>query len=554
LGVILAVGAQAQSQDPAEVTIGERLFLETRFAEFFARHAAGVNEPLASGDPVLETTETLGDPLPGPFAGLSMNCRSCHLVDEQLISSGGGMRTYDDFARRSPVPDRSDGKRVATRNSPPLVNASLPRPGGLLLHFDGEFPSLVSLVRGTLTGRNYGWLPSESRAAIAHIARVVREDDGSGALAQDFGGAYRAVLGGVDPSLPPELVLPPELRLDVDRASDDAIVDAVARLIAAYTEQLVFAQDENGRFVGSPYDAFLAENGLPAAPAPGESDAAYGRRLLAALDALGAPRFVDQGPFQFHDAERVFGARELRGLRIFLRASPAGGLTAEQLASGGIGNCAACHSPPRFTDFSFHNTGIEQFEYDALHGAGAFARLRVPSLSERFKRPNRWLPATPQHPSAAEPFRSVPSAGDPQRADLGVWNVYANPDFDALAQTRLGRLLCDTAVASAGLTGQKPGRIAKFERKRCRPGLLLPLAIASFKTPGLRDLSHSAPYFHNGSEATLEGVVEAYRRAADAARAGRLRNPAGPLRGIALTAADVTDLAAFLRALNEDYN
>jgi hypothetical protein len=181
--------AAQEEADPAEVKLGERLFLETRFAEFFARNAADVNAPLAAGDPVVATSETTGAPLPGPFAGTSPNCRSCHLVDEQLLTPAGGMRTYADFARRSPVSEREDGHRTAVRNSPPLVNASLPRDNGLLLHFDGEFASLEALVRATLTGRNFGWLPGESQLAVAHIARVLREDDGTGAL-QHFGSSY----------------------------------------------------------------------------------------------------------------------------------------------------------------------------------------------------------------------------------------------------------------------------------------------------------------------------------------------------------------------------
>ena len=106
------------------MTLGERLFLETRFAEFLARNATDVNAPLAAGDPAVATTETTGASLPGPFAGASLNCRSCHLVDEQLAASGGGMRTYADFARRSPISAREDGHETAVRNSPPLVNAS----------------------------------------------------------------------------------------------------------------------------------------------------------------------------------------------------------------------------------------------------------------------------------------------------------------------------------------------------------------------------------------------------------------------------------------------
>ena len=76
--------------------------------------------------------------LPGPFAGLWMNCRACHLVDEHTATQPDFMRTYTDFALRSPIPDRGDGKRTEPWNSPPLVIASLERPGGTLFHFDGD--------------------------------------------------------------------------------------------------------------------------------------------------------------------------------------------------------------------------------------------------------------------------------------------------------------------------------------------------------------------------------------------------------------------------------
>ena len=105
----------ARAADPAEVLIGERLFLETRFAQFFAAHAVDVNSPLAQGDPTVESTATTSAPFPGPFAGASINCRSCHLVDEQLLTPGAGMRTYADFARRSPIPAREDGLTVTRR-------------------------------------------------------------------------------------------------------------------------------------------------------------------------------------------------------------------------------------------------------------------------------------------------------------------------------------------------------------------------------------------------------------------------------------------------------
>lgn len=116
-----------EEADPAEVAIGERLFLETRFAQhFFALSGGDVNAAVPA-DPVMDDTVTTNDPLPGPFVGLSMNCRACHLVDEHTGVPGAGNRTYSDFARRSPVAERLDGQRTTVRNAPPLVNASLAR-------------------------------------------------------------------------------------------------------------------------------------------------------------------------------------------------------------------------------------------------------------------------------------------------------------------------------------------------------------------------------------------------------------------------------------------
>jgi cytochrome c peroxidase len=78
-------------------------------------------------------------------------------------------------------------------------------------------------------------------------------------------------------------------------------------------------------------------------------------------------------------------------------------------------------------------------------------------------------------------------------------------------------------------------------------------AIARFKTPGLRDLDHSAPYMHNGQFTTLDEIIIFYRDTSTLARAGTLRNGAPELKGIALTAADAVPLVGFLKALNEDY-
>ncbi|HEX6532458.1 MAG TPA: hypothetical protein VF019_07530 [Nitrospira sp.] len=218
--------AAATGTPGAQEAVGERLFMETRFPQSFKAFldAGGkVNDPNV-GDPVVATVETVtpGAPIdPGPFAGLSMNCRSCHFVDDVLTAPGGGMRTYADFAPRSPIPARADGKTHTPRNSPPLVNATLDRPDGVLLHFDAEFNSIEDLVAATFTGRNFGWLPGERAQAIAHIAQVVRADDGSFDPSGQFEGlSYRILFTGNNPAIPDESRLPPEFRVFVGSGTD----------------------------------------------------------------------------------------------------------------------------------------------------------------------------------------------------------------------------------------------------------------------------------------------------------------------------------------------
>ncbi len=75
----------------------------------------------------------------------------------------------------------------------------------------------------------------------------------------------------------------------------------------------------------------------------------------------------------------------------------------------------------------------------------------------------------------------------------------------------------------------------------------------AFKTPTLLDVSKSAPYFHNGSVATLEEAV-------DLMLDGGLPNEwldaenLAETKNASLTDEDKQDLLAFLRALDVDYN
>jgi hypothetical protein len=375
--------------------------------------------------------------------------------------------------------------------------------------------------------------------AVSHIARVIREDDGSGALARAFGGAYRRVFRG-GPAVPAELRLPKRFRLHVDRATDAQILDAVTSLVGQYVGSLEFAR-EHDEFDGAPFDIFLERNGFPRGPKRGQSARAYSRALRQTLERRRGDVLLvkPDGPREFvlHDQAFRFGQQELTGLQIFLREP-----RRNETRTSGVGNCIACHPLPVFTDFKAHNTGVTQREYDAVHGEGSFMALQVPTLATRTADPNSSLPATPTRPFALEPFRRPAAADEPRHTDLGLWNIYQNPDFPARRhQRRLERVVCQAMTRS------------RCRDRRDDPGAMLEASVALFKTPGLRDLGHSAPYMHNGSLDTLAEVISFYIDAAELAHAGRLRNASHELSDIRLSPDDVPPLAAFLRALNEDY-
>jgi cytochrome c peroxidase len=91
-----------------------------------------------------------------------------------------------------------------------------------------------------------------------------------------------------------------------------------------------------------------------------------------------------------------------------------------------------------------------------------------------------------------------------------------------------------------GMTAPKPdvGRsdISKADSER-----------GAFKTPTLRNVTLTAPYMHDGSEATLRGVIQLYNR-------GGVKNPtlSKEIKPLGLTPGEVGDLVAFLEALTAD--
>jgi len=130
-------------------------------------------------------------------------------------------------------------------------------------------------------------------------------------------------------------------------------------------------------------------------------------------------------------------------------------------------------------------------------------------------------------------------------------------------QCHHGPLLSDGDFHNVGVPAtpdespeQAAGRIAGIERllsdpftcRTCPDVVTLPRkrhsALGAFRTPSLRELTHTAPYMHNGFYPTLENAIGHYSTAPEATVGDTELSP------VPLSAGDVEALAAFLRTLS----
>lgn len=487
--VLLMVGPAFAEYDGL-INLGERLFSDPRFSQEFATEATHVNDASVAG----------------------ISCLSCHKVDSEFDPTTGlGMRTYSDFVAKTPVPLRLEDKIDHTlRNTPALVGIGSPFSTTRFSHWDGEFADHSETVLGNFAGRNMGWLRSEKNKALDQIIAVISGDDGSLELSQEFGGSYDRVFLGVDPSLGDDFRLIESDRLDIKTASKQEVIDLVIKSVTAYLNDLSFERDENNQYIGSPYDQFLLANGFKSAPSPGQTVNQYMVELRSGLAKLNEPKFIAKKYFPTHGREFGFEEQEWAGLKVFFNLpKPDGSLNQ--------GMCLVCHKPPTFSDGLFHNVGTTQLEYERVHGQGSFKQLQIPELDQR-----------------GETFMAASSTiEDPKAVDLGVWNFFARNDKPELTQY-IRKTHCR-------------------DLNNCPNQALLPFMVAKFKTPGLRNLNHSAPYFHNGSSPHLYHLLHEYKRASELMRAGELRNGDPRLRPMKLFHHEIHSLVPFLESLNENY-
>ncbi len=102
-----------------------------------------------------------------------------------------------------------------------------------------------------------------------------------------------------------------------------------------------------------------------------------------------------------------------------------------------------------------------------------------------------------------------------------------------------GRHLTDWQFHNIGVDSDDDGRGAKMKTEDEKAQFR-----GAFKTPGLRNVALTAPYMHNGSIGTLEGVVEFYDRGGD-----RDANLSPLIEPLGLTDREKWDLVAFLNSL-----
>ncbi len=119
---------------------------------------------------------------------------------------------------------------------------------------------------------------------------------------------------------------------------------------------------------------------------------------------------------------------------------------------------------------------------------------------------------------------------DPEKGNCEI--CHSAPNFTDNGFHNIGLASVDGGKGDPGRFAHKPIRILK----------------GAFKTPTLRDITLTAPYFHDGSAKTLMDVVEHY------VKGGEVKENLSPnIRPLKLTQQEKEDLVAFMEALTSEH-
>jgi cytochrome c peroxidase len=214
-----------------------------------------------------------------------------------------------------------------------------------------------------------------------------------------------------------------------------------------------------------------------------------------ALQLYQATLVSDDTPFDRYAEGKpsALNAQQLRGLAIFR----------------GPAQCIHCHAGAEFTSASFSN----------VTGEGRLDQ-RLGDNKSVFRYDNGFFNTGVR-----------PTADDP---GVGGVDPFGNP----FSETRMAQSGKTSLLGSA------------FDEAAIDPTALTAVD-GAFKTPGLRNVEFTGPYFHNGGKATLMQVVDFYNRGGDFT-SKNYPIPDPTIRPLDLTEAQKEDLVAFLLALSDD--
>ena len=315
--------------------------------------------------------------LSNPGANLAANCRTCHAPPEATR----GKRQYADVTPLSVIPANAfGGKQETIRNAPTLLDALAQA------HFnaDGQFESLEALLKHKLTSTHMGWLPDQEEQVKDELFALLLNDQGEDPTARGtYLEQFEAVKG-----------------IDLLSVTAD---DAFDLIIASLIEYLETIQTHNT----APWDALAFLNRFNEGLA-GEDDTPQD------LSGRIFGRIANQEGRVLIRFPNIYNEDAYQGMKTFMRIEPTWSSSVEGMEEN-VGNCIACHIPPKFTDGKFHNIGVTQLQYDAAHGEGAFTVLEF------------------ETPSPTTRARVDPN--DPSKADLGRWNIDPRDDTFAAFKT-----------------------------------------------------------------------------------------------------------------------
>lgn len=139
------------------------------------------------------------------------------------------------------------------------------------------------------------------------------------------------------------------------------------------------------------------------------------------------------------------------------------------------------------------------------------------------------------------------------RYDNGFFNTGVRPtaeDAGVGGVDPFGNSLSEVRINQAGKSALLGSGFDSSTELAVAAGALLAVD-GAFKTPGLRNVEFTGPYFHNGGKATLMQVVDFYNRGGDFS-AENAPVPDPTIKPLGLTEQDKEDLVAFLLSLSDD--